>query len=44
MKYRGFFINDEDPALGTWARRTFGDAPNPKHPHGFGHELYAKVF
>jgi len=44
VKYRGFFINDEDPALGTWARRTFGDAPNPKHPNGFGHELYAKVF
>jgi glycosyl hydrolase family 115 (putative glucuronidase)/glycosyl hydrolase family 115 len=44
VKYRGFFINDEDPALGTWARNTFGDGPNPKHPNGFGHELYAKVF
>jgi hypothetical protein len=44
VKYRGFFINDEDPALGTWARNTFGDAPNPKRPHGFEHQLYAKVF
>jgi hypothetical protein len=44
VKYRGFFINDEDPALGTWARNTFGDGPNPKHPNGFGHEFYGKVF
>jgi len=44
VKYRGFFINDEDPALGTWARNTFGDGPNPKAPHGFDHELYAHVF
>jgi glycosyl hydrolase family 115 (putative glucuronidase) len=44
VKYRGFFINDEDPALGTWARNTFGDAPNPRRPRGFGHQFYAKVF
>jgi hypothetical protein len=44
VKYRGFFINDEDPALGRWARNTFGDGPNPKAPHGFGHEFYARVF
>ncbi|HVZ32175.1 MAG TPA: glycosyl hydrolase 115 family protein, partial [Polyangiaceae bacterium] len=44
VKYRGFFINDEDPALGGWARHTFGDAPNPKHPNGFDHQFYAKVF
>ena len=44
VQYRGFFINDEDPALGNWARHTFGDAPNPKHPHGFEHQFYAKVF
>ena len=44
VKYRGFFINDEDPALGTWARNTFGDGPNPKHKNGFDHQLYAKVF
>jgi hypothetical protein len=44
VKYRGFFINDEDPALGTWARNTFGPAPNPQHPNGFGRDFYAKVF
>jgi hypothetical protein len=44
VKYRGFFINDEDPALGTWARSTFGDAPNPRRPRGFGHQFYAHVF
>jgi hypothetical protein len=44
VKYRGFFINDEAPALATWALRTFGPAPNPKRPQGFNHALYAKVF
>jgi hypothetical protein len=44
VKYRGFFINDEDPALGTWARNTFGPGPNPKAPHGFGHGFYARVY
>lgn len=24
MKYRGFFINDEWPAFGTWADKHFG--------------------
>jgi hypothetical protein len=44
VKYRGFFINDEDPALGTWARNTFGPAPNPRRSHGFERQFYAKVF
>lgn len=44
VKYRGFFINDENPQLGRWARATFGPAPNPEHPHGFNHELYAHVY
>lgn len=44
VKYRGFFINDENPQLGRWAAARFGPAPNPKHPHGFGHELYAHVY
>lgn len=35
VKYRGIFLNDEEPALGGWARATFG---------GFNHEFYAKVF
>jgi hypothetical protein len=44
VQYRGFFINDEDPALGTWARNTFGPGPNPKAPRGFNHEFYAHVY
>lgn len=35
VKYRGFFINDEEPAFGGWAREKFG---------GINHDLYAKVF
>ncbi|HEX4780213.1 MAG TPA: glycosyl hydrolase 115 family protein, partial [Usitatibacter sp.] len=35
VKYRGIFINDEDPALGGWARKKFGN---------LNHEMYAHVF
>ena len=35
VKYRGIFINDEDPALGGWVREKFG---------GFNAEFYDKVF
>lgn len=35
VRYRGFFINDEDPAFGTWSRTKFG-GPNAK--------MYAHVF
>ncbi len=35
VKYRGIFINDEEPALGPWARQTFG---------GFNQKFYGKVF
>jgi len=35
VKYRGIFINDEDPALGDWAREKFG---------GFNYQFYEKVF
>ena len=35
VKYRGFFIDDEAPALSGWARATFG---------GFNHQFYEKVF
>lgn len=34
VKYRGIFINDEEPALGGWARATFG---------GINAEFYEKV-
>jgi hypothetical protein len=35
VKYRGIFINDEQPALGGWVRVTFG---------GFNSKFYAHVF
>jgi len=35
VKYRGIFLNDEEPALGSWAREKFG---------GFNHQFYRKVF
>ena len=35
VKYRGIFINDEDPALLGWVRATFG---------GFNHLFYEHVF
>lgn len=35
VRYRGIFINDEDPALGGWIRATYG-APN--------HQFYERVF
>lgn len=35
VKYRGFFINDEAPALSGWAREKFG---------GFNHYFYDHVF
>jgi glycosyl hydrolase family 115 (putative glucuronidase)/glycosyl hydrolase family 115/BACON domain-containing protein len=35
VKYRGFFINDEAPALSGWAREKFG---------GLNHLFYEKVF
>jgi len=35
VKYRGFFLNDEWPSLGTWVTNTFGD---------FNELFYNKVF
>jgi hypothetical protein len=35
VRYRGIFINDEEPAFGTWARRKFG---------GVNARAYAQVF
>jgi len=35
VRYRGLFINDEDPALGGWMRETYG-GPN--------HQFYERVF
>jgi hypothetical protein len=39
VKYRGFFINDENPALGTWFQTYF-----QKSGGVFTHELYEKMF
>ncbi len=35
VRYRGIFLNDEDPALSGWARQTFG---------GLNHRFYEHVF
>ena len=39
VKYRGFFINDENPDLGNWYTSTF-KGPSP----GYNSALYEKVF
>ncbi|MFF7977802.1 glycosyl hydrolase 115 family protein [Streptomyces sp. NPDC007901] len=44
VKYRGFFINDENPALGTWAPAYFGPGKAPGYPGGFNADFYARVF
>ncbi|WP_239134212.1 glycosyl hydrolase 115 family protein [Rugosimonospora africana] len=44
VKYRGFFINDENPNLGTWAPRYFGPGLAPGYPGGFNSKVYAAVF
>lgn len=44
VKYRGFFVNDENPALGTWAPKTFGPGLADGYPGGFNHDFYAKIF
>jgi len=35
VKYRGIFLNDEEPALGRWAVEKFG---------GFNHQFYERLF
>ncbi len=35
VRYRGIFLNDENPSLSTWVNSTFG---------GVNHEFYEKVF
>jgi hypothetical protein len=35
VKYRGIFLNDEEPALDGWVREKFG---------GFNHEFYERLF
>lgn len=35
VRYRGFFINDEDPAFNTWARQHFGGINAAMYEHVF---------
>ena len=44
VKYRGFFINDENPATGTWAPGYFGPGKAPGFPGGLNSAYYATVF
>lgn len=44
VRYRGIFINDENPALGTWAPAHFGPGRAEGFPGGFNAAFYAKVF
>ncbi|PSL51832.1 glycosyl hydrolase family 115 (putative glucuronidase) [Saccharothrix carnea] len=44
VKYRGVFINDENPSTGQWARATFGPGLAPGQEGGLNHRYYEKVF
>jgi hypothetical protein len=44
VRYRGFFINDENPATGTWAPEYFGPGKAPGYPGGLNAAYFAKVF
>lgn len=50
VKYRGIFINDEDPDLTRWVREKFGTvkrnvgAPVGGNVANYGREFYSKVF
>ncbi|UIJ47199.1 glycosyl hydrolase 115 family protein [Sphingomonas cannabina] len=35
VRYRGFFINDEDPAFSGWAKKTFGGLNSAMYEHVF---------
>ncbi|OXY98852.1 glycosyl hydrolase [Streptomyces diastatochromogenes] len=44
VKYRGIFVNDENPALGAWAPAHFGPGKAAGYPGGFNADFYARVF
>jgi hypothetical protein len=50
VKYRGIFLNDENPDLTRWVAEKFGNVKpgtNPPMPNGvanYNHQFYAKVF
>ncbi|KAI9708605.1 MAG: hypothetical protein M1820_003823 [Bogoriella megaspora] len=41
VKYRGFFLNDEQPALNNWVRENY---PDGKYGPGFNPQFYSRVF
>ena len=41
IKYRGIFLNDEQPALNNWITENY---PNGKYGPGFNADFYSKVF
>lgn len=47
MKYRGIFLNDEQPVLWNWAKEQFGPGNSVGVAGGdapFGMEMYEKIF
>ncbi|CAN96921.1 hypothetical protein sce6752 [Sorangium cellulosum So ce56] len=44
VKYRGFFINDENPATGNWAAKMFGPGKAEGFPGGLNHLYWEKIF
>jgi hypothetical protein len=42
VKYRGFFINDEDPSFNTWAKEQFGGINARMYEHVFELEIRLK--
>ncbi|HMP83540.1 MAG TPA: glycosyl hydrolase 115 family protein [Verrucomicrobiota bacterium] len=44
VKYRGFFINDEAPALTEWVRATYGNVPGRSGTANYGRGFYTNMF
>jgi Glycosyl hydrolase family 115/Gylcosyl hydrolase family 115 C-terminal domain len=44
VKYRGIFLNDENPDLTRWVREKYGSAPGFSSAANYGHEFYARLF
>jgi hypothetical protein len=48
VRYRGIFLNDEDPNLTRWVRATYGSRPSPVDPDAtvanYNREFYARIF
>lgn len=42
VKYRGFFLNDEQPGLSGWVGRNYADTPDGAV--GYGRDFYPRVF